>query len=59
MEALKTNLFVVVLVAMLMAASSTVSAADAPTPSPTSDATTFFVPTAFASLVSLAFGLLF
>jgi len=43
---------------MLMAA-STVSAADAPAPSPTSDATTLFVPTVIASFVALAFGLFF
>lgn len=47
-------------VAVLMAVSA-VSAADAPAPSPTSDAavTAVFVPTAVASLVALAFGLLF
>lgn len=45
---------------MLMAASAiqNVAAADAPAPSPTSDAT-LFVPTIFASLVALAFGFLF
>lgn len=61
MEALKTKLFfaMVVVVAMLMASSSSVLAADAPAPSPTSDATTLFVPTAVASFVALAFGLLF
>ncbi|KAJ1390508.1 hypothetical protein SESBI_37409 [Sesbania bispinosa] len=59
MEALKIKLFFAVVVAMLMMAASGVSAAEAPAPSPTSDATTLFVPTAIASLVALAFGLLF
>jgi hypothetical protein len=59
MEALKMNqFFAMVVVAMLMAPSS-VSAADAPAPSPTSDATTLFVPTIIASFVALVFGLLF
>jgi len=52
------QVFAMVVVAMLMAASS-VSAADAPAPSPTSDATTLFVPTIIASFVALLFGLLF
>ncbi|KAG4939440.1 hypothetical protein AAZX31_16G138500 [Glycine max] len=55
MEALKMKLFFVVMAMLIMAA----SAADSPAPSPTSDATTLFVPTAVASLVALAFGLLF
>ncbi|XP_004493167.1 arabinogalactan protein 14 [Cicer arietinum] len=59
MEALKMNVFVVVMVAMLVMVASGVSAADAPAPSPVSDATTLFVPTAFASLIALAFGFLF
>jgi len=59
MEALKMNIFVAVMVAMLVIATSGVSAADAPAPSPASDATTLFVPTAFASLIALAFGFLF
>jgi hypothetical protein len=59
MEALKMKqFFAMMVVAMLMAASS-VSAADAPAPSPTSDATTLFVPTIIASFVALLFGLLF
>ena len=53
------NIFVAVMVAMLVIATSGVSAADAPAPSPASDATTLFVPTAFASLIALAFGFLF
>lgn len=53
------NVFVVVMVAMLVMVASGVSAADAPAPSPVSDATTLFVPTAFASLIALAFGFLF
>jgi hypothetical protein len=60
MEASKMNFLVAVMVAMLMiATTSGVSAADAPAPSPASDATTLFVPTAFASLIALAFGFLF
>ncbi|XP_045795588.1 arabinogalactan protein 13-like [Trifolium pratense] len=59
MEASKMNFLVAVMVAMLMIAISGVSAADAPAPSPASDATTLFVPTAFASLIALAFGFLF
>ncbi|KAK7364647.1 hypothetical protein VNO80_13387 [Phaseolus coccineus] len=55
MEALKMKLFFVVMAMLIMAA----TAADSPAPSPTSDATTVFVPTAVASLVVLAFGFLF
>ncbi|ESW23843.1 hypothetical protein PHAVU_004G080600 [Phaseolus vulgaris] len=55
MEALKMKLFFVVMAMLIMAA----SAADSPAPSPISDATTMFVPTAVASLVVLAFGFLF
>ena len=50
--------FAMVVVAMMMAASS-VSAADAPAPSPTSDATALFVPTIIAPFFALVFGLLF
>ncbi|GKV51700.1 hypothetical protein SLEP1_g58331 [Rubroshorea leprosula] len=59
MEALKMRLFLAVVV-VLMAVSTVqnVAASDAPAPAPTSDATTF-VPAAFASVVALAFGLLF
>ncbi|KAJ6858401.1 arabinogalactan protein 13-like [Populus alba x Populus x berolinensis] len=59
MEALKMRVFLAIMV-VLMAASAVqnAAAADAPAPSPTSDASTF-VPAAFASLVALAFGLLF
>ncbi|XP_027359491.1 arabinogalactan protein 13-like [Abrus precatorius] len=59
MEALKMKVFFALVVAMLMMAASSVSAAESPAPSPTSDATSLFVPTALASLVALAFGLLF
>ncbi|KAK7380636.1 hypothetical protein VNO78_33151 [Psophocarpus tetragonolobus] len=55
MEALKMKLFFVVVTMLIMAA----SAADSPAPSPTSDTTMLFVPTVVASLVALAFGLLF
>ncbi|GMY16132.1 arabinogalactan peptide 14-like [Fagus crenata] len=59
MEAMKLKLFVTLLV-VLMAISSVQKAvaADAPAPTPTSDAA-IFVPTFFASLVALAFGLCF
>ncbi|XVF06596.1 hypothetical protein REPUB_Repub06bG0062600 [Reevesia pubescens] len=59
MEALRMRLFfAMVIVLMAVSAVQNVAAADAPAPSPTSDATAF-VPTVFASLVALAFGLLF
>lgn len=56
MEAMKMNLFVVLMV-VLMAFSTMqmAAAADAPAPSPTSDASVF-IPTFFASLLALAFG---
>ncbi|KAK7336260.1 hypothetical protein VNO77_16796 [Canavalia gladiata] len=57
MEALKMKLFLTLVVAMLMMATTKVSAAEAPAPGPSSDATTLFVPTAFASLIALAFPL--
>ncbi|KAK4581453.1 hypothetical protein RGQ29_024907 [Quercus rubra] len=61
MEAFRMRLFFA-LVIMLMATSTiqNVMAAEAPAsaPSPTSDATAF-VPTIFASLVALTFGVLF
>ncbi|KAK7290641.1 hypothetical protein RIF29_05203 [Crotalaria pallida] len=54
------KVYLALVVAMLVMAATCVSAADnAPAPSPVSDATTLFVPTAFASLIALAFGLLF
>ncbi|CAK8542845.1 unnamed protein product [Lathyrus sativus] len=59
MEASKMNVFVAVMVAVLVIATSGVSAADSPAPSPASDATTLFVPSAVASLIALAFGFLF
>ncbi|CAL5193107.1 unnamed protein product [Lathyrus oleraceus] len=59
MEALKMNVFVAVMVALLVIATSGVSAADSPAPSPASDATALFVPSAVASLIALAFGFLF
>ncbi|CAN6555877.1 unnamed protein product [Malus baccata var. baccata] len=60
MEAMKMNLFVALLVVMMVAFSGIqqVAAAEAPAPSPTSDAFTF-APTFFASLAALAFGLFF
>ncbi|KAJ1419719.1 Arabinogalactan peptide 14 [Sesbania bispinosa] len=57
MEALKMEVFLAMLVAMLVIAASGVSAAEAPAPGPASDATLLFVPTAFASFMALAFGL--
>ncbi|KAH0721021.1 hypothetical protein KY290_006305 [Solanum tuberosum] len=60
MEAMKMNVLLVVVIVMLVALSEiqNVVAADAPAPAPASDAT-LFVPTVFASLVALAFGVLF
>ncbi|KAG8478899.1 hypothetical protein CXB51_028766 [Gossypium anomalum] len=59
MEALRMRLFLAMMVVLTaMSAVQYVEAADAPAPTPTSDATAF-VPTAFASLVALGFGLLF
>ncbi|XP_059668200.1 arabinogalactan protein 13-like [Cornus florida] len=59
MEALKMKLFVAaVLVLMAVSAVPNVAAAEAPAPSPTSDAT-LFMPTALASLITFAFALLF
>ncbi|XP_065857447.1 arabinogalactan protein 13-like [Euphorbia lathyris] len=59
MEAMKMNLFAVLIV-MIMAFSAieSASAAEAPAPSPTSDATAF-IPTFIASIVALAFGFFF
>lgn len=51
--------FLVLVVSVLAMAATGVSAAEAPAPGPSSDATTLFVPTAFASLFVLAFGFLF
>ncbi|KAF5448031.1 hypothetical protein F2P56_033536, partial [Juglans regia] len=59
MEAMKLKLFVTML--MVLVAVSFVqnaAAAEAPAPSPTSEAT-IFIPTFFASLAALAFGLFF
>ncbi|KAI3706306.1 hypothetical protein L6452_23945 [Arctium lappa] len=58
MEAMKMMKLFAVMVVMMMAVSA-VSAADAPAPSPTSDATTVFIPTAIASLSALVFAFLF
>ncbi|TYI02475.1 hypothetical protein ES332_A11G270000v1 [Gossypium tomentosum] len=59
MEVLRMRLFLAMMVVLMaMSAVQYVAAADATAPTPTSDATAF-VPTAFASLVALAFGLLF
>lgn len=57
--ALKMRLFLGMVVIVVLAASGVqnVAAADAPAPSATSDAT-FFLPTLFASLVALAFGMM-
>ncbi|OVA06367.1 hypothetical protein BVC80_8885g16 [Macleaya cordata] len=59
MEALKMRVCLAVM-AMVMAASAiqNVAAADAPAPSPTSDAASF-VPAVFASLTAVAFGFFF
>ena len=59
MEASKVNQFFVVMVVVMMMAASTVSTVEAPTPSPTSDDTTLFVPTIIASFVALVFGFVF
>ncbi|XP_018475255.1 arabinogalactan protein 14-like [Raphanus sativus] len=60
MEAMKMKLFVAVLVAMIAfsAVQHSAAAVDAPAPSPSSDASSF-IPTFFASVAVLAFGLLF
>ncbi|XP_047323352.1 arabinogalactan protein 21-like [Impatiens glandulifera] len=61
MEALRMKLFVVVAIVAVTLIEITafhgVSAAEAPAPSPTSDASVF-VPTAIASVLALAFGFL-
>ncbi|XP_058727392.1 arabinogalactan protein 21-like [Vicia villosa] len=59
MEASKINQFFVAMVVVMMMAASNVSAQEAPAPSPTSDATTLFVPTIMASFVALVFGFVF
>ncbi|KAM3205846.1 arabinogalactan protein 21 [Capsicum annuum] len=59
MEAMKMNiLLMVVLVAMFEIQNAYAADEPAPAPAPTSDASVF-VPTVFASLVALAFELLF
>ncbi|KAK7286549.1 hypothetical protein RJT34_21618 [Clitoria ternatea] len=59
MEALKKmNILLALFVAILVMVANGVSAAEAPAPGPSSDAT-LFVPTAFASFIALAFSLLF
>ncbi|KAK7396155.1 hypothetical protein VNO78_16960 [Psophocarpus tetragonolobus] len=55
----KMKVFLALVIAMLVMAVTGVSAAEAPAPGPSSDATTLFLPTAFASLFALAFALLF
>ncbi|KAF9688584.1 hypothetical protein SADUNF_Sadunf01G0003500 [Salix dunnii] len=56
MEAMKMKVFAVLMVVLMaFSAMQEAAAADAPAPSPTSDAT-IFVPTFLASLVALAFG---
>ncbi|XP_027352687.1 arabinogalactan protein 21-like [Abrus precatorius] len=59
MEAMKMNVLLALVFAMLVMAASGVSAAEAPAPGPSSDATTLFVPTAFASFIAFAFAILF
>lgn len=51
--------FAVVLAVMAASAVENVAAAEAPAPSPTSDAATFGPAAAFTSLAALAFGYLF
>ncbi|CAN8248342.1 unnamed protein product [Cochlearia groenlandica] len=60
MEAMKLKLFVAVLVAIIAvsAVQQTVAAVEAPAPSPVSDGFSL-IPTFFASIAMLAFGLLF
>ncbi|CAN6841656.1 unnamed protein product [Brassica oleracea] len=60
MEAMKMKLFIAVLVALIVfsAVRQSAAAVDAPAPSPTSDASSF-IPTFFASVTVLAFGLIF
>ncbi|KAK9671662.1 hypothetical protein RND81_12G046200 [Saponaria officinalis] len=59
MEAMRLRAsFAVVMMIFAAFAVHNAAAADAPAPSPASDAFVF-VPTAFASLVALAFGFLF
>ncbi|XP_043691192.1 arabinogalactan protein 13-like [Telopea speciosissima] len=59
MEVLKMRLFTaVVLMVLAVSAVQNVAAAEAPAPAPASDAAVF-VPTVFASLAALAFGLFF
>lgn len=57
---MKMRLFIAVAIVLTaVSAAQRVAAADAPAPAPTSGATTVMVPTIFASLAALAFGLLF
>lgn len=61
MEAMKKNVMLALFVVVVMMGFSGIqkaAAADAPAPSPASDATTF-LPTFFASLAALAFGFFF
>ncbi|XP_059288316.1 arabinogalactan protein 14-like [Lycium ferocissimum] len=60
MEAMKMNVFLVVVMVVLVAMSGiqNVVAMDAPAPAPASDANVF-VPTIVASFVALAFGFFF
>ncbi|KAI3414714.1 uncharacterized protein J3R85_015884 [Psidium guajava] len=59
MEAMRMKLFVTLMMAfMALAAAQTTLAAEAPAPSPASDASVF-VPTFFASVAALALGFLF
>lgn len=58
---MKMRLFIAVAIVLtaVSAAQRVAAAADAPAPAPTSGATTVMVPTIFASLAALAFGLFF
>ncbi|KAL2923247.1 Arabinogalactan protein 14 [Bienertia sinuspersici] len=59
MESMRTTaFFAVILLLIAVFTVQNVAAADAPAPAPASDAAAFF-PTAVASLIALAFGLLF
>ncbi|XP_033513055.1 arabinogalactan protein 14-like [Nicotiana tomentosiformis] len=60
MEAMKMKIFMVALIMVLVAMSGiqNVAAMEAPAPAPASDSS-IFVPTIFASLVALVFGLFF
>ncbi|KAL0369941.1 UNVERIFIED_CONTAM: hypothetical protein Sangu_0312200 [Sesamum angustifolium] len=58
MEAMKMKMVAFASLIVMLSAVNGVSAAHAPAPAPTSDAT-LFVPTLFASFAAMAFALLF